>query len=80
MKKNLSVFTILVLLLSMISCGPKWTETESNGIKLVKNEGGKSLGYSTSSGIKLLTADRYAFKDLNKNGKLDKYEDWRLAG
>jgi beta-glucosidase len=26
----------------------------------------------------LITADGFQFKDLNKNGKLDKYEDWRL--
>ena len=38
----------------------------------------KQLGYSQSSGIKIITVDGYAFKDLNKNGKLDKYEDWRL--
>jgi beta-glucosidase len=27
----------------------------------------------------LLTVDGLTFKDLNKNGKLDAYEDWRLA-
>ncbi|MBD0276995.1 MAG: glycoside hydrolase family 3 C-terminal domain-containing protein [Flavisolibacter sp.] len=34
------------------------------------------LGYRT---VKVLTIDRLQFKDLNKNGKLDKYEDWRLS-
>ena len=38
----------------------------------------RDLGYSTTSGIKILTVDGFAFKDLNKNGRLDKYEDWRL--
>ncbi|HOX83796.1 MAG TPA: glycoside hydrolase family 3 N-terminal domain-containing protein, partial [Chryseolinea sp.] len=38
-----------------------------------------TLGYSITSGVKILTVDRLAFKDLNKNGKLDKYEDWRLS-
>lgn len=28
--------------------------------------------------VKLLTINGQQFKDLNKNGKLDKYEDWRL--
>lgn len=28
--------------------------------------------------IPLLTVDGVKFKDMNKNGKLDKYEDWRL--
>ena len=26
-----------------------------------------------------MTIDRFAFKDLNNNGKLDPYEDWRLS-
>lgn len=30
--------------------------------------------------VKLLTVNGLQFKDLNKNGKLDKYEDWRLSG
>jgi len=34
-----------------------------------------TLGYSLSSGLKILTVDGLAFKDLNKNGSLDKYED-----
>jgi beta-glucosidase len=37
------------------------------------------LGYVTTSGVNLLTVDRFAFKDLNKNGELDPYEDWRLS-
>src|SRR3978361_2073354 len=27
----------------------------------------------------LLTGDGLQFKDLNRNGKLDRYEDWRLS-
>ncbi|MEP6683028.1 MAG: hypothetical protein ABJA35_07205 [Parafilimonas sp.] len=45
---------------------------------IIKNTNGQTLGYSPSSGIKILTVDGFAFKDLDKNGKLDKYEDWRL--
>jgi beta-glucosidase len=29
--------------------------------------------------VKILELDGYQFKDLNRNGKLDKYEDWRLS-
>jgi len=29
-------------------------------------------------GVEILTAGDYQFKDLNKNGELDPYEDWRL--
>jgi beta-glucosidase len=78
--KQLSQISILgFLVTALVSCGPRWTETESDGIKTVKNEGGKTLGYSTTSGVTILTVDRLGFKDLNKNGKLDKYEDWRLS-
>lgn len=34
-----------------------------------------NLGYRS---IKTLKINNLSFKDLNKNGKLDKYEDWRL--
>ncbi len=39
---------------------------------------GTTLGYSPVSGVKLLKQDGYFFKDLNRNGSLDPYEDWRL--
>ncbi len=35
------------------------------------------LGYRT---VKVLTINGLKFKDMNKNGVLDKYEDWRLSG
>src|SRR5579859_1439908 len=76
--KIFSCASLLVSSAILVACGPKWKEAETNGIKTVTNEGGKTLGYATISGVKLITADRFAFKDLNKNGKLDKYEDWRL--
>lgn len=58
--------------------GAKWTETETaDGWMLVTNEGGKTLGYSKTSGVKLLEVDGFAFKDLDKDGELDVYEDWR---
>nr|WP_275900661.1 glycoside hydrolase family 3 N-terminal domain-containing protein [Paenibacillus periandrae] len=37
------------------------------------------MGYSEASGVRILYQDGLAFKDLNKNGTLDKYEDWRLS-
>ncbi|HEX8061522.1 MAG TPA: glycoside hydrolase family 3 N-terminal domain-containing protein [Cyclobacteriaceae bacterium] len=63
----------------LTSCGPKWKESGEGDIKIVTNEGGYTLGYSTRSGVKIITADRLGFKDLNKNGTLDPYEDWRLS-
>ena len=46
---------------------------------MITQEGGHTLGYNQNSGVKILTIDGFAFKDLNKNGKLDRYEDWRLS-
>jgi len=66
------------LLPALTMCGPKWTEVTNDGFNQIQNEGGATLGYSPTSGVKILTIDRLAFKDLNKNGKLDLYEDWRL--
>lgn len=64
----------------MSSCDPKWTETTTNsGFNVVTNKGGQLLAYSPESGVTILTEDRFAFKDLNKNGVLDPYEDWRLG-
>jgi beta-glucosidase len=44
----------------------------------VENNNGATLAYSPNSGVKIIAVDGLRFKDLNKNGKLDKYEDWRL--
>ncbi|MBT8236215.1 MAG: glycoside hydrolase family 3 protein [Bacteroidia bacterium] len=70
---------IPLLIIGVVSCGPKFTEEVMEDHSLVKNENGSVLGYSPNSGVQLLTKDNYAFKDLNKNGDLDPYEDWRLS-
>ena len=68
------------ILFSMSSCNQqKWTEEAKETYNLVTQTGGQTLGYSPTSGVKLITDKGYAFKDLNRNGKLDPYEDWRLA-
>ena len=60
--------------------GAKYTVTETAyGFNKVEQTDGKTLTYSPDSGVTLLEDDGYAFKDLNQNGKLDTYEDWRLS-
>lgn len=59
-------------------CSRKWSEETAGGYNIIHNEDGLTLGYSPASGVKILTMNRLAFKDLNKNGVLDPYEDWRL--
>lgn len=72
-KATLFSFVLACLLLSWEANG------QNASYVLVKNEGGQTLGYSPGSGIKLLTVNGLSFKDLNKNGQLDAYEDWRLS-
>ena len=65
----------------LASCGgPRWSEVKTdNGYNLVTQKKGQTLAYAPGSGVTLLTVDGYAFKDLNRNGTLEPYEDWRLS-
>jgi beta-glucosidase len=54
----------------------KFTTIKKEGYTLYINENGPTLGIGPEG--KILVQDGYAFKDLNRNGKLDPYEDWRL--
>ncbi|MBD2752875.1 glycoside hydrolase family 3 protein [Spirosoma validum] len=78
MKKNIYIGLLSVLSVS-VTFGQNGNETKIGNWVKVTNKGGQTLGYSTSSGVKILTDKGFSFKDLNKNGKLDKYEDWRLS-
>ena len=71
------LFSLLLTVAALTGCGQKWSETESGIIRSVTNRGGPTLGYAATSGVQLLTVDRLAFKDLNRNETLDPYEDWR---
>ena len=51
------------------------TEEVRDGWTRVTNEGGATLGVMDTA--KIIQVDGLAFKDLNGNGKLDLYEDWR---
>lgn len=66
---NISLFPVLVPVLGLCClcfCTP--------GNKLSRNFVQPTLA---SRSAKLLTAEGFQFKDLNKNGRLDPYEDWR---
>ncbi len=53
-------------------------KNKDESIHYVKNpKGGPMLGYAENSGVKIIEENGFFFKDLNKNGKLDPYEDWR---
>ena len=75
------LLTIALGLAALASCnGVKWTMTETEyGYNVMTQRRGQTIAYSPESGVEILTVDGYAFKDLNRNGSLDKYEDWRLS-
>ena len=77
MKKGIVLPALLLILGTQTYAQKKWAETSKGSHTIVQNKGGQTLGYSPKSGVKIIQVDGLAFKDLNKNGKLDIYEDWR---
>ena len=73
------LYIVLFLLVNVLtSCQTqKWQERQVDSFVVVEQQDGPTLGYSPQSGVKILTVDGHAFKDLNRNGTLDVYEDWR---
>ena len=57
---------------------PLWTseELKRDGFIKVTNEGGATIGVADEA--RIIQVDGFAFRDMNGNGKLDAYEDWRL--
>ena len=74
MKKYLYYLASLLL---AASCTNQISEQSFDTYSIVSQSRGPQLGYSPTSGVEILRIDGYAFKDLNKNGSLDVYEDWR---
>lgn len=77
--KRVAIFFILAASIVSVTAQPKWTKCDKGSYIEIAQQGGRTLGYSQNSGVKILTVDGFAFKDLNRNGCLDKYEDWRLS-
>lgn len=76
MKFNHSIPAAAAILLA--ACTPNQiTEVQKEGFTVIQQTKGPELGYSLKSGVTILNENGLAFKDLNRNGKLDVYEDWR---
>lgn len=60
------------------SCNYIPHEEEHDGYILFVQRG-PNLGYSPNSGVTIIFDKHNAFKDLNQNGIIDPYEDWRLT-
>ena len=72
--KRCSLILLAALTAALAACGPKWQESEADGYRLITQKGGATLGVTSAP---ILQDRGYAFKDLNRNGVLDVYEDWR---
>ena len=70
--KKLILFLAVSLLLG--GCAQRWQEEPADGYKLIIQKNGPTLGYTTAP---ILSVRGHAFKDLNRNGELDPYENWR---
>ena len=66
---------LILAALAATACAPKFQQTEADGYKLIIQKDGPTLGYTSAP---ILKDKGNAFKDLNRNGQLDPYEDWRL--
>lgn len=84
-KRVVSVIITAVMLVVMLpsfamgESGKKYTETlQPEGWTLVENEGGATLSYTKGGGVDLIEVDGHAFKDLDRDGELDVFEDWRV--
>ena len=76
MKKNFVFHTLLAAAVLSVccACAQKWEEKPADGYTLIVQKGGPTLGYTSAP---ILTIGGRAFKDLNRNGELDPYENWR---
>ena len=68
---------VLIVLVLLTACKNTITEQRYSQFILIQQTKGPDLGYNPQSGVSILYQDDYAFKDLNQNGELDIYEDWR---
>ena len=69
-------FSICIIIFAAISCGRnEITIEEHEGYSLAVQSKGPAIGYSSAPTI---LEDGFLFRDLDRNGVLTPYEDWRL--
>lgn len=74
-----AIISALTLLTALSCTSQKWNTLQKEGYILVTQRKGPSLGLSSDSGVRIIEDKGHAFKDLNRNGALDIYEDWRKS-
>lgn len=78
-RKTIAISLVLSLVIMACTKGTSMENEDGHNFVVVHNEQGANLAYAPSSGVKIIIDESFNFKDLNKNGVLDKYEDWRLS-
>ncbi len=71
--------TLLIPAIFLTLACSGWEETSCGEFNLITQKDGPTLSYSPSSGVTILTVKDKAFKDLDRDGRLTPYEDWRLS-
>ena len=76
-----SVFLLCVcsLLQSHVAATDKAAITSIDCYRILTQSEGPTLGFASENDNYILTVDGKRFKDMNRNGCLDPYEDWRLT-
>lgn len=69
-------YCLCAVLLLFISCVNKVSYEEHDGYTLAFQSKGPTLGFSSAP---ILEINGLLFKDLDRNGELTPYEDWRLS-
>lgn len=78
--KNSLLYIIGISAIGMLTaCQSKPTTVIHDGYTTVEQPDGPTLGYNPESGVNLIEKDGLLFKDLDRDGKLSPYEDWRLS-
>lgn len=73
------ILALTAVLLAAACSASGWKEVPCGDFRIVSQKGGPTLSYCPASGVTVLTVDGKAFKDLDRNGELTPYEDWRLS-
>lgn len=79
MKKHLSITLFSVSAAILCGCANRTQETVCGDIHTITQSRGARLSYCEGSGLRTISCGGLLFKDHNRNGKLDSFEDWRLG-
>ncbi len=79
--RNLFYLTAAIFVSALLSnaCHNVSEPVAHDGFSVITQKNGPTLSYCPEAGTTILHKDGQAFKDHNRNGELDPFEDWRLS-